>query len=369
METTPGSSKDGGQSFSLCGVRSGPKRLFLSLLATALLLLVLEGSSHVILSCRGEPEKAPDAGPTPATKMVNVFEYDPDLGWRYKPNLAVEDHYGPGLSMTTNSQGLRATREYDTAPPEGTYRILCAGDSVTMGFGVDDGDAFPAVMEASTPGLETINMGCGAYSAGQVYLRYIRDGLAFETDLLLFNVIGDDFRRMLPKNRAAGNAPKPILELRDGEIHAELMTPPAPEKPSAAVRFLQGLAVSRLLRDLAASAVEPDASERPYSEVSEAMFRDLAARSRKKDQLFAVVYIPTLGETENASFILDTWLVEFFASAGIPLVDLRAAFQAHPYAERRTFYLPDGHLSVRGNQVVAQALLAAARDLDPRCPR
>ena len=61
--------------------------------------------------------------------------------------------------VSTDSHGFRGAEITDQAAP-GTVRIGCAGDSVTFGWGVEDAEAFPAVLAAllSADGPhETIN--------------------------------------------------------------------------------------------------------------------------------------------------------------------------------------------------------------------
>ena len=77
---------------------------------------------------------------TPQQKMqvadpqqAGIFEGDPLLLWRLKPNL---DHrYWDFTVVSTNAQHFRA--DYPTgAKPAGTFRIVCLGDSVTFGYRV-----------------------------------------------------------------------------------------------------------------------------------------------------------------------------------------------------------------------------------------
>jgi lysophospholipase L1-like esterase len=66
-------------------------------------------------------------------KQSSIFEGDPLLLWRLKPNLnqAVWDF----TVLSTNPQGVRA--DYPThGKPDGTFRIVCLGDSVTFGYRV-----------------------------------------------------------------------------------------------------------------------------------------------------------------------------------------------------------------------------------------
>ena len=69
-------------------------------------------------------------------KQSGIFEGDPLLLWRLKPNLdrAVWDF----TVLSTNSKHLRSEHVGETIGPKqpGTTRIVCLGDSVTFGFRV-----------------------------------------------------------------------------------------------------------------------------------------------------------------------------------------------------------------------------------------
>lgn len=66
-------------------------------------------------------------------QQSTIFEGDPLLLWRLKPNL---DHvYWDFTSVSTNAQSFRA--DYPIGrKPAGTFRIVCLGDSVTFGYRV-----------------------------------------------------------------------------------------------------------------------------------------------------------------------------------------------------------------------------------------
>ena len=65
-------------------------------------------------------------------------EYDAELGWVSVPGHAVPDIYGPGRSITINRQSFRNKREFPERAPAGKLRVICSGDSFTLGYGVDD---------------------------------------------------------------------------------------------------------------------------------------------------------------------------------------------------------------------------------------
>lgn len=135
-------------------------------------------------------------------KQQGIFEGDPLLLWRLKPNLdhAVWDY----TVLSTNRQHLR-TEEPDqplSAKVPGTIRIVCLGDSVTFGFRVPpvwpdkptEYDPswlpYPMLLEkelrAANPGgnIEVITMAVPGYSShqGLAWLRREIDSL--QPDLL-----------------------------------------------------------------------------------------------------------------------------------------------------------------------------------------
>ncbi|HEX7296070.1 MAG TPA: SGNH/GDSL hydrolase family protein [Pyrinomonadaceae bacterium] len=66
-------------------------------------------------------------------KQRTIFEGDPLLLWRLKPNL--KDVVWDFTVLSTNAEGVRAG--YPTAAkPAATFRIVCVGDSVTFGYRV-----------------------------------------------------------------------------------------------------------------------------------------------------------------------------------------------------------------------------------------
>ena len=348
---------------------SPAKKALLSLGVTLILLVALEGLSSVALSCTGRRIAKQRPEPHKKLEVLNVFQFDTELGWRYQPNVHSPDHYGKGIPMTTNARGMRALREHTEAIPEGKYRVICVGDSFTMGWGVADDETFPHFMEGMNPAVEAINMGCGAYGAQQCYLWYKHDGLAFDTDVLLICLIDDDFRRMAPGDVSAGAAPRPQVDVHQGElrIHRAGTTRHAIEKPGAFERFVKGLSVYRLLLSFARDKIQRrPVREAHFVPASEEMFRDLARISRERGQDFYLVYLPALWELPDRSRVLDTWLSEFLQSEDIGLIDLSEHFSTLSPSQQRALYLPDGHFSLHGTRAAAEGILEAlaARDED-----
>jgi lysophospholipase L1-like esterase len=104
------------------------------------------------------------------------------MGWRLKPGqlmrVRVEDGPAPAV-MRTNSHGFRG-EEFALKKPPNVYRIVLAGDSNPMGFGLsDDREPYPARAESlltryfarTLPTrFEAINLGVDGYSSHQTRL-------------------------------------------------------------------------------------------------------------------------------------------------------------------------------------------------------
>ncbi|MEP6719639.1 MAG: SGNH/GDSL hydrolase family protein [bacterium] len=132
-------------------------------------------------------------------KQATIFEGDPLLLWRLKPNL---DHVVWDFTvLSTNAQHLRSDRPLQ-AKPAGTVRVVCLGDSVTFGYRVPtvwpdkphDYDPswlpYPMLLEkelrAANPNkqIEVITMAVPGYTSHQGLAWLQRDIDRLKPDLL-----------------------------------------------------------------------------------------------------------------------------------------------------------------------------------------
>lgn len=170
-------------------------------------------------------------------QMPPWMERDPRLLWKYRPNQRVEEHKGVRWSYRTNALGLRGPEVPDRL---GGPLILCAGDSVTAGYGVADADSYPAALQAAlsrAPSCEqasVVNTGVDGYSSEQ-------GRLALERNLVLFRA----------------NVAVVILEFGLNDARPAVVPDAALVKRSASVgtmtRWLARLRVYRVLRDVIVS--------------------------------------------------------------------------------------------------------------------
>lgn len=128
--------------------------------------------------------------------------FDPDLGWTIRP-------HGNRPQYQANSKGIRATREYDLAPPADRVRVAAFGDSFTHASGVPTGFTWEEKLEGLEPGLEVINFGIPGSAPDQALLRYRREGAQYRPAVVLIGMMSENIYRMV-------NAFRPFYFARSG---------------------------------------------------------------------------------------------------------------------------------------------------------
>lgn len=244
-------------------------------------------------------------------KQSGIFEGDPLLLWRLKPNLdrAVWDF----TVLSTNSEHLRVEHVGETleAKQPGTIRIVCLGDSVTFGFRVPvvwpdkptefdpEWLPFPMLLEkqlrAANPGreIEVVTMAVPGYTSHQGLAWLQRDIARLKPDLLTVSFgwndasLSDAADRDAIRTNASAVAVRWLIDhsqafahatrwLRTREANKQLaakqaqpQSQPRPRRPSARVsqqEYLANmLAIERLAREHGAAVIVIAAPYRDHS--------------------------------------------------------------------------------------------------------
>ena len=335
-------------------------------IGTAFVFVVLEGLSNTALFwytlIRHPVAPLAEKGHT---------RYDPDLGWANIPNTSLKDYYGPGLDLTINPQGFRGTRPVEAQVPSGMLRIICSGDSMTLGYGVGDDQTWCQALAALDPRLEAVNMGQGGYGVDQAYLWYRRDGAALARQLHIFAFIISDFDRM--QGTSFYDYGKPVLMVQNGSL--VVTNTPVPRVARARPWLMQNLpsALERLgTFQIASRIVQPLAAHRadPYAggnrERALAVFEDLRRLNTAKGSELLLVYLPIQNEWKhrgNDRFRTD--LGTELRRRGFWYVDLVDEFRAVPFWRTWELFIPPGavkfvgatgHYTVSGHEWVAKTL-------------
>jgi hypothetical protein len=312
------------------------------------------------------------------------------LGWVSVPNLEIRNLYGPGKHLQTNSQGFRKTEEIGPEEPSGKARVICSGDSFTLGYGVSNGHTWCDLLEQLDVHLQSVNMGQGGYGVDQAYLWFRRDAadLAHSVHVLAF--VTEDFRRMAASDLTGYAKPKLIVTPKG----LELRNVPVPESSSLAgarredvrnrIRQLRVIELGRLaLRKLGfdASVGQDSSREGLSAEATAGVFHvlldSLVAVNQQKESSLILVHLPQehelLAPEPPVEYVF--WQERLSAEAtarGIIYIDLVSELRELPGHRIRAMFIQKtignlygsaGHYTEEGNARVAAHIHARLNKL------
>lgn len=165
------------------GIRGLFANLLLSLVVSAVFLALLEGGARLF---EGEPPARPE-----------IADYLWDWEERWDGDFYTMRSAGIGWPPWEefNGDGLR-DRTHSVAKPAGTQRLVCLGDSVTLGDGIEASEAFPQVLQrqldARGPGVEVLNVALWGWSTRQQRLAWERIARRYSPDAVILGVCLND---------------------------------------------------------------------------------------------------------------------------------------------------------------------------------
>jgi hypothetical protein len=394
----------------------GVKRAAVALGATLLTLVAIEGALRAcVVPIAGyggrlfgmqlpparlipaEPPRPPQRAKRPGRigydDLTGLVRDDPVLGYAPREHESSANGW-----WQSNAIGARSRHETTAAVAPGTTRVLVFGDSFASGSRVPQESAWPAVLEATHPGLEVVSLGVDGYSLAQSFLRYraVRDAIASDVVVLTLSPGADLWRdvntlRALVGWRSYRVMPRFVLE--DGGLRLV----PSPYDPSAAIhadnrnglsprlrdhlrrwdRFYvpwmweptTGLAArsilvklvlarwhARLVNGFHAQALEPDSEAVAVSAaIVRAMHDEVVARGAR----FLLVLLPSeldVDRLRRRRGYLEQWrgIAKAVVPAGVVCADVAEPMLAAPAEIDRGF---DGtHHGPRANRLIANAV-------------
>jgi lysophospholipase L1-like esterase len=315
---------------------------------------------------------------------TRLFEPDPELGWRPRPGAVGEWGHVP---VEINAKGLRGP-EVDWEKPEGVFRVLYLGDSVTFGFGIERvEDTFPYRVGGSLERLlerpvETVNSGAGGWSPWQQHAYLLRDGLRYQPDLIVVGFVLNDVFEKFSLARFGGTGEGwHLSRIAGSQLDLWL-------SQSAIVSFLrEGIAQFRFGADVFLGAQRYEAEEvRWLAENARAerlrgawalTFQNLASIFEVAEArgipaaLLVFPYSFQLAEPATTGEP-QVMLREFARTQDVPVLDLLpvlgAATRAAQPGEAVTIaelYLDPCHLSTAGHALVSGAIAEFLASLAP----
>ena len=353
----------------------------------------------------------------PGAEEVPQLVVDEELGWVRAPNqgsfMVQRNFLVPSLFKVrwrTNSRGMR-DREY-ALEKNGKLRILALGDSETEGWGVEENQSYPNVLEDHfLNDVEVWNMGVAGYGTDMELLQIQRVISSYHPDLVLLAFNENDLFPNVNSSTPWLAFTKPLLTVKGDALvvaNAEALRlqkqKAVQEEQSVYGRIKRAAkysAVCRLFNFSLRRALylyrsrsqgpRPGGlwlADNPYRvpesayvsrawKMTERILQEIDGLCRSHNTLFVLTYtpraleiIPGVLEQEQRSIGLtepisnfdvtrpERILAEMARRNGIHFVEMGPSFRA--FSPPNKLYLPnillDGHLSAEGQRLVAQTL-------------
>lgn len=297
------------------------------------------------------------------------MRYDDVTGWTARPGASKrhrDSRAGFDVVYHINDQGFRG-RLHEQQKPKGVRRVVVLGDSNGFGWGISEDNHFAAILDKSSEDVEVINLSLSGYGTDQEYLRFIKEGIAFNPDVVILQVTQNDFSEIQypfynqkPKPQflltAAGdlslsNVPvRSVGPMARAYDHNSL---PLPFKEwlgwhSYAFTFLnEQYYAARHGSGSGESLLSP---ERPLSVESFQLFNRIVQELKAKlDEIHAKGFLVHASRELSANPLLKS---------SIPVIDLYPRFADWARSDSVGPWFKDGfHWNVAGHRLVADELL------------
>jgi hypothetical protein len=339
-------------------------RIAVSLLALPAGLLLAEGITRVFgLGPVPTPEVSGAVfGPSsePRLRFENLTDGEQHIVYRDGRGAVVGD-----VLSRTNRQGFRGLEVSETKPV-GAFRIACLGDSHTFGYGVGEGESWPAVLGSALRArpdgarFEVMNCAVNSYEAeqslAQLELRIER----FRPDLVLLGFFVND--------TAVYGVPSPPEQERPTWLMK--LTDPR------STGFVGWLREHSRLADLVADGIFNRDSLEYFSRSRSDLFREdhvgwirvraslarTQARLQPRGCAFVVLLLPFLVEEDGhlGSTRAMGIVREYCEAASIPCIDLEPAFAGRDLGSLRV-HPRDFHAGAEAHRILGEAV---ARELE-----
>lgn len=332
-------------------------------------------------------------------------EPDPVVHHRLRPGTTTLQSEDFLATLHVNRLGLRG-REPEVPKKPGACRLLMLGDSFTLGEGVSDTQAFPALLETSLAArmpvaVEVVNAGVDSYAPILSYLDLRENLLRLDPDAVVLSLdpsdlLQEQYYRSLARFGPAGEiaaVPNPRLRGRIADwiddwiktnlyfvrfAYLEVRRRLDPEEGMEAV-------IQRRNGDLLAYTLAGDTVDRSgqWRDLFDSVSRIQALCRGKSIPFFLAVYpwghqvndhewIPGRSWWMPAGAVASDRVFETIRRAcvdrGIPFIDTVPAFRSH-HGDEPLYFRHDMHFTPAGHRVMSDALRAPLLEVllaDPR---
>jgi lysophospholipase L1-like esterase len=257
------------------------------------------------------------------------------------PNLKIGHVHRPNsrarlmnVEVRINSDGVRGPDR----PPGAARRVVFLGDSLTLGWGVEEQDTFASLLEARLSAVqptEIVNFGTGNYNTEQEVNLFLEKGLKYRPDqVVVFYFINDAEVTPTPSRFE-------FLSVSRGLSFFW----------SRFQSSLSNLSTGRTFHSYYAALYR---DEQPGWINARRAFLDLKAASAAHRIRLQVVLLPELHDLEHYPFKQEYALVgEFLAQNGIDCLDVTPAFEGYKSPMDLWVAADDAHPNARAHRMIA----------------
>jgi len=157
-------------------------------------------------------------------KDGTIYSYSAYYHLQPKPNLKGFQQlskYGRYITVSTNADGFR-TPDAKPEKPQGCFRIICIGDSVTFGnIDINDDETYPYFLQRDLSSrykgrsIEVINAGCPSYTCIQGLERLKRAGLRYHPDVIVVGFIHHELFESAMTDRKKFSEPESLKSVKN----------------------------------------------------------------------------------------------------------------------------------------------------------
>lgn len=268
--------------------------------------------------------------------------------------IITDRDYNCTQKVTTNGDGFRFTSKLNSQK-----KIMVLGDSVTFGWGVNDGESYPAQLQRLLgQDYQVLNYGVGSWGFAEYYLTYKRYASQVHPCLIILGVFpANDFADLMFSDwpgKSQGELPRPPLRRNDvfvdqqGFLRSTQWTYRVPGLRELETFVFVNQVLGRRLSVWAARLADRFNAV-PTQEMS---LKIIAAMARNHRLL--VLLLParqTYGDKKFLRMVKD-YREKVEQIKGVHLLDLFPVVR--PYAGK--LYVDPNHFNPAGNRLVAQRI-------------
>jgi lysophospholipase L1-like esterase len=300
------------------------------------------------------------AGLAAAEVAVRIVEPPPDTPALPLPGSARLYGFQPnstglsgGVQFRTNSDGFRGP-ELTGIDGSRDLVIMVLGDSYAFGYGVEEGESFPALLElelsrahAATQ-VRVVNLGIPGYDTSQELATLREWGPRLRPRIVLLQYHLNDLQRH--PEAGSSTAPEPALAQVRRHVHLLRLVLP----------WLAALSRQVGLNPPTTATAEVAAyvNDEPAWQANRRALLDLFAAARELDAVPGVLVVPYLVDLSERHPAAPAYqvVVRFCDSVGVPVVN---AFEQFRGERAGRFWISpfDGHPNAAGHVILARAAL------------